>query len=566
MGSERRATIIFGLLMLVSIAMAAVADSVVRELWSLSDELVVREHPSLEAVLRAESSLYKAQLELINVLEGELVAERRVAYAAFAASTVDMINGLGTLQYLLSDYSLISGLVREVLEAQGDWSSAAQTLMRATESEARLSQSSEVWKTVQLRFGVVESRLNRLHDAGVAPIVSGGDEALTASGVAARRTIAIALALALAFGTLVITLAIRAIMERRKLEERETSYRDFDRRLQRAMQLVETEPEVLGIVQDAFTHVLRADRQAEIIIADTSRSGLKRVIASANAEQWSGCSVRTPHECPTMRRNTRMVFPSSHSFEACPYFKGRGENSASAACVPVSVMGHTVGVLHTVGPENVLPTPDESRKLDAIALKVGDKIGLVRAFSTKDQQANTDTLTGLGNRRALIAQLPALIENHDQYAVAYGDLDHFKRLNDEHGHDIGDRALKLFSEVLRSTLRPSDLYVRWGGEEFVLVLPNTGMHDAVRVLDRVRGRLAERVAATNLPAFTTSFGVSDSTMAEAFDTILNRADEALMRAKQAGRNRVEYDVGHHGEAYVDAQLAADSAPQSAQSA
>jgi diguanylate cyclase (GGDEF)-like protein len=564
---ERRAMIVFACLMLITIAVGAVGDSMVRSLGSMSSELVLREHPSLEAALRAESDLYKAQSALATLADRPSVAERRVTYAASAASTVDMINELGTVQSLLGGNLLVAGLVRETLEAQSDWSSAAQALMQAAESGADETQVAAAWRSVQLRFDVLVSRMRRLHEAGVAPIVAGSHAALTESRLDARRTIAVALALAFVVGSALIVLTIRAIMHRRTQDERETSYRDFDRRLQRAMQLVETEPEVLAIVQDAFGHVLGDERRAEIIIADTSRSGLKRAVVSANAEQWEGCSVRTPHDCPTMRRNTRMVFPSNQSFEACPYFKGRGEQPSSAACVPISVMGHTVGVLHALGPEQVLPSPDESRKLDSIALKVGDKIGLVRAFSSKDQQANTDTLTGLGNRRALIAQLPSVIESHEQFAVAYGDLDHFKRLNDEHGHEIGDRALKLFAEVLRSTLRPSDLFVRWGGEEFVIVLPNTTMHDAVRVLDRIRTRLIERVAGSTLPAFTTSFGVSDSTMAEAFDTILNRADEALLRAKQGGRNRVEYDAGHHGAEYVDAQLAeSQSEPEPARTA
>ena len=115
---------------------------------------------------------------------------------------------------------------------------------------------------------------------------------------------------------------------------------------------------------------------------------------------------------------------------------------------------------------------------------------MLRAFAKTEKQAKTDPLTGLLNRRSLEAAAQGLIDNNETYLAAYADLDHFKILNDVHGHDAGDRALKLFARVYRDNVRPSDIPARYGGEEFVVVLPNCELGDAMLVMDRVRDRLA----------------------------------------------------------------------------
>ena len=119
-----------------------------------------------------------------------------------------------------------------------------------------------------------------------------------------------------------------------------------------------------------------------------------------------------------------------------------------------------------------------------------------------------------------------------------GDLDHFKTLNDTHGHEAGDQALRLFSRVLRDSIRPNDLAARYGGEEFVVLLPDCNVESATIVLERVRERLALALTAGRVPAFTASFGIASSSDADTFDEVLAVADRALLSAKAAGRNRV----------------------------
>lgn len=166
------------------------------------------------------------------------------------------------------------------------------------------------------------------------------------------------------------------------------------------------------------------------------------------------------------------------------------------------------------------------------------------------QMATTDPLTGLLNRRAFGERLQAELVRSARYGPACAllllDIDHFKRINDEHGHAAGDTVLRGVAQLLQRQLRGSDAAGRLGGEEFAVLLPHTGREDALRVAESLRGRIAElRFAEGEATlACTTSIGlvVADSA-AVAADDLLRQADQALYRAKAAGRDRVvEYSA------------------------
>ena len=133
----------------------------------------------------------------------------------------------------------------------------------------------------------------------------------------------------------------------------------------------------------------------------------------------------------------------------------------------------------------------------------------MRAFAKTQLQASTDGLTGLVNRRTAEQQLRGMIQNQHPFAVAIADLDKFKQLNDTHGHEAGDRALRLFAQTATQALRDHDLIARWGGEEFVIVLPELDRFQAVSVLDRIRHDLAAAHSG-GTATYTASFGVTDS--------------------------------------------------------
>ena len=163
-----------------------------------------------------------------------------------------------------------------------------------------------------------------------------------------------------------------------------------------------------------------------------------------------------------------------------------------------------------------------------------------------ERQALVDGLTGLANRRRGEEVLAVEIARAERFggpvALVLADLDGFKGVNDRHGHATGDDVLREFADVLRETARDVDLVCRWGGEEFVLLLPGTDADGAAQLAERVRETLRERV----LPGrggerlvVTASFGVASFPEAATPAELVAQADAALYEAKRSGKDRVE---------------------------
>lgn len=160
--------------------------------------------------------------------------------------------------------------------------------------------------------------------------------------------------------------------------------------------------------------------------------------------------------------------------------------------------------------------------------------------------ARRDSLTGVGNRLALDEAIARLLDQGDRlrpmrFALILFDIDHFKAYNDEHGHLAGDAALGRLGEILRRATRGEDLAFRYGGEEFLLLLPEVDLNGAIGVGERVRVAAEDSVA--GLPPFTVSGGVALCDPADGRDPepLLRRADAALYLAKRGGRNRIAAD-------------------------
>ena len=212
--------------------------------------------------------------------------------------------------------------------------------------------------------------------------------------------------------------------------------------MQQALEMTKTEPEVYGIVGEAL-HQAMPHLKVEMLIADSSRAHFRRALT--NNGDFEGCGVASPLACPAATVGHSLLFPSSRALDACPYLKDRPSGACSAACVPVSIAGRTIGVTHAVGPDGVLPAEADLETLNFTSRRGSERIAMIRAFATSEMQAHTDPLTGLLNRRSLENGVRDLRAEGVPYAVAYGDLDHFKVLNDTHGHDAGDQALRLFA-------------------------------------------------------------------------------------------------------------------------
>ncbi|MFN8224860.1 MAG: diguanylate cyclase [Gaiellales bacterium] len=308
----------------------------------------------------------------------------------------------------------------------------------------------------------------------------------------------------------------------------------FGNQLTQAFETADQESEAIEVVARAMAEIDPA-RPMELLLADSSRAHLSRAAESPTAGA-PGCPVTSPFSCVAVRRGSAVRFADSESLEACPRLRGRDHGSISAACVPVTFMGRALGVIHASGPAGDPFTSDQVEQLSTLATQAGARIGTVRAFETVQLQASTDGLTGLINRRALEARLRELATAGTPFAFVIADLDRFKLLNDTHGHEAGDHALRLFSQVLRDTLRTSDLIARLGGEEFALALVGIDEELGVTMIGRIRERLADAVKTYGGPPFTFSAGLTDSRHAVGFAELLRRADAALYAAKNGGRD------------------------------
>lgn len=333
------------------------------------------------------------------------------------------------------------------------------------------------------------------------------------------------------------TKAAAASSEARNSLRADARRQEFDARLHRGLELADHEHEALTVVTRALA-LASSDHPSELLLADSSRAHLARV-AEHPEDGGPDCQVGSPNGCAAVRRGQTVIFGSGDDLDACPHLRNRPDGDCAAACVPVTILGNTVGVLHATGPTRQPPGQEVIAALEAIANQAGARIGMIRALARSQVQASTDPLTGLLNRRSLEESLRPILDAGRHYSVIMADLDHFKLLNDTYGHDTGDRALRLFAGVVRRSLRPGDLACRHGGEEFVLVLPDCDAIEAEQVADRLRETLALANVNGTTPSFTASFGIADSAMhGEEFDALLNAADVALLDAKRAGRDRI----------------------------
>ncbi|MGR5065263.1 diguanylate cyclase [Photobacterium sp. DNB22_13_2] len=223
---------------------------------------------------------------------------------------------------------------------------------------------------------------------------------------------------------------------------------------------------------------------------------------------------------------------------------------------PIFVDGTRFGTLNFSSPEPCRPFVRQDYELVKLFSEwVGHEIGRnndIKALERANVQmkiiANTDPLTGLANRRSIEHTLQDLIDSSKrldrQLSVAIIDFDHFKRINDQYGHSAGDQALKLFSEIVSSTSRQSGLYGRWGGEEFLAILPDTDIKGAAVILKRIMNQVSITSLESKGSVFnvTVSVGLTSLNVDDVMDTVLSRADSLMYKAKQGGRNKLFHDA------------------------
>ena len=274
-----------------------------------------------------------------------------------------------------------------------------------------------------------------------------------------------------------------------------------------------------------------------------------------SAKAWNGgqaTAAMHPDDCWGLRRGriytfgeNEIDFPCTHVGSARP---------STYCCIPILAHGETIGLLHLCfgraqeGRDRTAEMNGEHRRL---ALVCAEQISLAIANAKlRDQlrdQSIRDALTGMFNRRYMLEtcrrEFSRATRTGQSVSILSMDIDHFKKFNDNHGHDAGDSVLRAVSDCLKASFREEDVPCRFGGEEFVVILPGTVAHVAVNKAEEVRAKieaLVVRYLDANLPRVTISIGVAAfPNSGENAQAVLKAADEALYRAKDGGRNRVE---------------------------
>ena len=416
----------------------------------------------VKQVVEQDLSLQQSNAHLRSVLaEWQLFIEPQFDAGGVSGTTVnalDVATGTQLVQAQLDEAKSLSaglrrrgmtGEARALDAAMAPYSEAVTNLGQATLGTALPSAELAMLIARERTTIAVVWKLTTEIDQTVAQDVTAPDVRQVEQTLSVAHTGGI-----IAGGLIALVILVAAIVLARRTARRDhTKSRDANRmrysaELQEALELVTSENAAYLIVGRALREAT-PQLDVELLVADSSRAHFRRVIDSHDdGHQLDGCGVVAPRDCPATVRAHTMLFPSSEMINACPYLRDRPSGALSAVCVPVSIAGRTIGVMHARGPDRMLPPKDDVEKLDLTARRAAERFALLRSFEKSETQAHTDPLTGLLNRRSLENRVRELQTDGIPYAVAYGDLDHFKMLNDTGGHEAGDQALRVFSRVL----------------------------------------------------------------------------------------------------------------------
>lgn len=386
----------------------------------------------------------------------------------------------------------------------------------------------------------------------------------------------------------VIISAVRDVTAQQRQQD---ELQSANARLQRGLAEIEQRAEQLRQLSEMgeLLASCRTEEQSHAVIARFLRllfpgsSGALFVInASRNSAEraatWGDCdqsipAMFPPDACWALRRGRLHIVTRDDPAMCCEH--SSGDHARDQACVPMLAQGEAVGVLHLAmesspaGTSNAL-APAQRQLLFAAAEHIGLATANIRLREALKRQSIRDPLTGLYNRRFMEEWLDRELRRTERLGQPLSalalDLDHFKRFNDTFGHEGGDLVLREVGALLRGLVRASDIICRVGGEELVLLLPETPLATALQIAETIRAAVAQLAVlhrSRPLGAVTVSIGVAEySRNGQGARALLAAADAALYQAKHAGRNC----VAHAAAIGVEARRATTSASGTSTSA
>jgi diguanylate cyclase (GGDEF)-like protein len=328
-------------------------------------------------------------------------------------------------------------------------------------------------------------------------------------------------------------------LERERLEaERQLDQRAKDGILQmmHRLQACDTSEELAEVVA-CFAPQTFPDLAGRLYVLDEDRHALQ-LAASWLEPQHSGESF-APGACWGVRRGRPHVSHGERQDISCPHI---ADPDVRSLCLPLTAQGDTIGLLYfEERPELVSDQAGPRIYLDLMSDNVALALANLRLRERLKTLAVRDALTGLLNRRCLDEALNRHAQDATELLAGIMiDIDHFKRFNDQFGHDAGDAVMRHVAQILRETVQGAGAAYRFGGEEFTVLLPKADEAAAVRLAERLRSQIASASLAHHgkmLGSITISMGVAVSPDDGPPATLLSRADAALLEAKSGGRNR-----------------------------
>lgn len=309
-----------------------------------------------------------------------------------------------------------------------------------------------------------------------------------------------------------------------------------------------TNEEAYAIISK-FCQQIFLEAAGSLYLISASRDYLELAISWKNPKSLD--EFFPPEDCWALRRGQYYLVDNPKIDLICKHFQGHSSIS-TYMCLPLVAQSETLGLLCLECSNNIedCHKKSSSETQHLFAVRMAEQISLslanIKLRQTLRHQSICDPLTGLYNRRYLAEvfkrELPRAIRKNTHLGVIMIDIDHFKRFNDNFGHDAGDVVLKKLAELLQHHAREHDFACRLGGEEFVLLLRDVSMHDIQQRAEQLRKAvscLELKYAGKELGVITISLGIASSPEhGQKLEDLINAADNALYKAKETGRDRV----------------------------
>jgi diguanylate cyclase (GGDEF)-like protein len=348
------------------------------------------------------------------------------------------------------------------------------------------------------------------------------------------------------------------IARQRLEQEREADreLRDLLSRMTQRMQGCDTIDNLQNVIH-RFVPELVPQLAGRLYLLDRSRNAM--VEACSWLEPCSSKAEFAPTSCWALRRGGEHRSAGSLIDVPCEHLDSDGQNTPEGICLPLSAQSGTLGMLYFERRPSFADAEIPELLIKMLAENIGLALDNLQLRDALRDLAMADPLTRLANRR----QLDAVLE--DMLSAPAGpmscvmiDIDHFKRFNDEHGHEAGDAVLRAVGETLKASVRQGDLAFRYGGEEFTLLFPDMIPHQAFERTEQLRMRIAAlrvRFEKCELGPITISAGIASAPDDCSHAQLLQAADTALLGAKRSGRDRIVV-AEKNAEAQTPSQLGA----------